>query len=94
MRIAQVKGRVTLSRFHPGLRGGRFLLAFPMPLGALGGGSTPHGEEFIVYDNLGAGEGALIGVSEGREAANPFGKNKVPVDAFCACLIDTISLQQ
>ena len=46
----------------------------------------------MVYDNLGAGHGALIGVSEGREAANPFGKNKTPVDAFCACLIDRLSL--
>jgi ethanolamine utilization protein EutN len=92
MRIAEVKGRVTLSRFHPSLRGGRFLLALPMPLGALVEGSKARGEDLVVYDNLGAGEGALIGVSEGREAANPFGKNKVPVDAFCACLIDTISL--
>ena len=45
----------------------------------------------MVYDNLGAGPGDLIGVSEGREAANPFGKNKTPVDAYCACLIDRLS---
>jgi ethanolamine utilization protein EutN len=63
-----------------------------MPLGALAEGSKARGEDLVVYDNLGAGAGALIGVSEGREAANPFGKTKVPVDAFCACLIDTISL--
>ncbi len=92
MRIAEVKGRVTLSRFHPSLRGGRFLVARPLPYSALVEGSTARSEELIVYDNLGAGEGALIGVSEGREAANPFGKNKTPVDAFCACLIDQISL--
>ena len=92
MRIAEVKGRVTLSRFHPSLRGGRFLVACPTPLAALLEGSAARSEELIVYDNLGAGEGALIGISEGREAANPFGKNKTPVDAFCACLIDEISL--
>lgn len=92
MRIAEVKGRVTLSRFHPSLRGGRFLVAFPLPHAALAEGSPARSEELIVYDNLGAGEGALIGISEGREAANPFGKNKTPVDAFCACLIDMISL--
>ena len=36
--------------------------------------------------------GGLIGLSEGREAAIPFGKDKTPVDAFCACLIDHLSL--
>jgi microcompartment protein CcmK/EutM len=92
MRIAEVVGRVTLSRFHPSLAGGRFLLSRPMPLQALVEGSSARGEELVVYDNLGAGAGALIGVSEGREAANPFGKNKTPVDAFCACLIDQLSL--
>jgi ethanolamine utilization protein EutN len=91
MRIAEVIGRVTLSRFHPSLRGGRFLLACPMPLDALTRGASARAEELVVYDNLGAGHGALIGVSEGREAANPFGKDKTPVDAFCACLIDQLS---
>jgi ethanolamine utilization protein EutN len=91
MRIAEVKGRVTLSRFLPSLRGGRFLVAFPMPASALTEGSGSRGEEIVVYDNLGAGHGALIGVSEGREAANPFDPNKTPVDAFCACLIDRLS---
>ena len=41
---------------------------------------------------LGAGPGSLIGLSEGREAANPFGKTKTPVDAYCACLIDQINV--
>ena len=35
MRIAEVIGRVTLSRFNPQLKGGRFLIALPMPLAAL-----------------------------------------------------------
>jgi ethanolamine utilization protein EutN len=91
MRIAEVTGRVTLSRLHPNLPSGSFLIALPMPLKALTEGSAARGEEFVVYDNLGAGRGALIGVSEGREAANPFGKTKTPVDAFCACLIDRLS---
>jgi len=93
MRIAEVVGRVTLSRGHPSLHGGRFLIALPMPLGALREGLSDRGEELVVYDSLGAGPGALIGVSEGREAANPFGPVKTPVDAYCACLIDHISLE-
>jgi ethanolamine utilization protein EutN len=62
-----------------------------MPLEALTEGSPARGEELVVYDQLGAGHGALIGVSEGREAANPFGKEMTPIDAYCACLIDQLS---
>jgi len=91
MRIAEVIGRVTLSKFNPQLRGGRLLLAVPMPLAALAEAATARGEEVVVYDVLGAGPGSLIGLSEGREAANPFGKTKTPVDAYCACLIDQLA---
>jgi ethanolamine utilization protein EutN len=91
MRIAEVIGRVTLSRFNPQLRGGRFLIALPLPLTALTESVPTRGEELVVFDALGAGPGSLIGVSEGREAANPFGKTKTPVDAYCACLIEHLS---
>jgi ethanolamine utilization protein EutN len=92
MRIAEVIGRITMSRFHPALRGGRFIVTLPMPLEALTAGSSARGEEVIAYDDLGAGPGALIGLSEGREAANPFGKTKTPVDAYCACLLDRVEV--
>lgn len=92
MRIAEVIGRVTLSRVHPSLKGGRYIITLPMPADALLDGSPNRGEEVIAYDNLGASPGDLIGLSEGREAANPFGKTKTPVDAYCACLIDQLSL--
>ncbi len=92
MRIAQVIGRVTMSRLHPALRGSRFVIALPMPREALESGSPARGEEVIAFDDLGASPGAIIGLSEGREAANPFGKVKTPVDAYTACLIDRIDL--
>jgi ethanolamine utilization protein EutN len=92
MRIAEVIGRVTMSRLHPSLKGGRFVVVLPMPLEALRDDSPRRGEEVIAYDNLGASPGGLIGLSEGREAANPFGKTKTPIDAYCACLIDQLSL--
>ena len=85
-------GRVTLSKFHPSLKGGRFLIALPMPLEALMEDSPKRGEEVVLYDNLGAGVGDLVGLSEGREAANPFGKVKTPIDAYCACILDQITL--
>jgi ethanolamine utilization protein EutN len=92
MRIGEVIGRVTLSRSQPQLHGGRFLIALPMPLAALTEGTSTRSEELVVFDNLGAGPGSLIGISEGREAANPFGKNKTPVDAYSACIIDQIAI--
>ena len=45
MRIAEVIGRVTLSRLHPQLRGGRLLLALPMPLDGPDGRLAERGEE-------------------------------------------------
>jgi ethanolamine utilization protein EutN len=92
MRIAEVIGRVTMSRLHPNLRGGRFLIALPVPAEGLLEDSPKRGEEVVAFDNMGAGPGSLIGLSEGREAANPFGKTKTPIDAYCACLIDRLSL--
>jgi microcompartment protein CcmK/EutM len=92
MRIAEVIGRVTLSRVHPSLKGGRYVIALPMTREALMEGSSKRGEEVIAYDDLGAGHGALIGLSEGGEAANPFRPDKKPIDAYCACLIDQINL--
>lgn len=92
MRIAEVIGRVTLSRVHPNLRNARLLIAVPMPLAALAEGSDVRGEDLVLFDSLGAGPGSLIGLSEGREAANPFGKEKVPIDAYCACLLDQIDV--
>jgi ethanolamine utilization protein EutN len=92
MRIGEVVGRVTLSRFNPQLRGARLLIVLPMPLAALTESAPVRGEDVVVFDILGAGPGSLIGFSEGREAANPFAKTKTPVDAYCACLIDQIAI--
>lgn len=92
MRIAEVIGRVTLSRAHPALRGARFVVTLPMPAAALAGDSPKRGEEVIAYDDLGASPGSIIGLSEGAEAANPFRPDKKPIDAYCACLIDQINL--
>jgi len=92
MRIAEVIGRVTLSRVHPSLRGARFVIALPLPREALVGESTRRGEEVIAYDDLGASPGAWIALAEGGEAANPFLPTRKPVDAYNAALIDRINL--
>ena len=92
MRIGEVIGTVTLSRVHPSLTGGRWVIAIPFSLKALGVGGRGDGEDVVVYDNLGAGNGSLIGISEGVEAAAPFHPEKKPLDAFCGCILDQITL--
>jgi microcompartment protein CcmK/EutM len=91
MRIAEVIGTVTLSRCHPSLVGYRWVVAAPFSLAALRAG-RPDGEDFIVLDELGAGHGQRIAVSEGAEAAQPFHPAKKPVDAYCACILDSVSV--
>lgn len=91
MRIAIVQGTVTLSRAHQSLVGGRLKLATPLTTPELQANSTtPAGETLVVWDDLGAGEGSLIAVSEGGEAAQPFRPNDRPIDAYCAAILDQL----
>lgn len=94
MRIAEVIGTVTLSRFHPRLTGARWLVAVPLSAAALAAQAKGDGEDLVVYDDLGAGAGHWIGISEGVEAAAPFYPEKKPVDAFNACILDQVSIVQ
>ena len=92
MRIAEVIGTVTLSRVHPALSGARWIIGVPFSLKALQM-QQPDGEDVVIFDNLGAGSGNRVGFSEGVEAAAPFTPEKKPVDAFCACILDTITIK-
>ena len=93
MRIVEVIGTVTLNRVHPALIGARWLIGVPFSLDALRKGA-PDGEDLVIFDQLGAGLGSRIGMSEGGEAAAPFLPEKKPVDAFCACLLDQIVISE
>jgi ethanolamine utilization protein EutN len=92
MRIAEVIGTVTLSRMHPTLAGYRWIVGVPFSLKALRQDSGPDGEDLVILDQLGAGNGQRIGISEGAEAAAPFHPEKKAVDAYCACIIDHLTI--
>ncbi len=92
MRIAEVIGTVTLSRMHPSVEGARWVIGMPFSLKALQA-DRPDGEDVVIFDNLGAGNGSRISFSEGGEAAAPFYPEKKPVDAYCACILDQVSIQ-
>lgn len=95
MRLGHVIGRVTLSRQDPAYHGGRFLLVQPFGRDQYRGASmTPlaPGSSLVVYDQLGAGVGHVVGFTEGAEATAPF-PEPTPVDAYCAAIVDEIFYQ-
>ena len=94
MRIAEVIGTVTLSRWHPAVQGFRWVIGVPFSLQSLREGKAPDGEDLVILDQFGAGNGQKIGVSEGVEAAVPFFPDKKPLDAYCACILDSIAVTE
>jgi ethanolamine utilization protein EutN len=93
LRIGEVIGTVILSRAHPAITGARLKLVVPLSLADLTGEEQPPAEELVAYDELGAGLGHRIAFSEGREAAQPFHPDVKPIDAYCAAILDTVSVE-
>lgn len=94
MRVAETIGKVTLNKCHPALQGATWLLAVPLTLEGLAGKSSGRGEPFVVFDELGAGQGSQIAVSEGTEAAAPFYPAVKPIDAYNAAILDSLEFEQ
>ena len=92
MRIGEVIGKVSLSKRHPSLWGARWLLVAPLGREMLGGDRNGRGEPHIVYDELGAGAGSLLAVSEGPEASAPFHPDQKPIDGYNAAILDHIDM--
>lgn len=100
MRIGRVLGSVTLSQAVGDLPPGRLLLTEPLDGPALAAWPSaqhrtkPDDQCLVVFDELGAGVGQLIAVSEGAEAAAPFQPRRVPVDAYNAAILDHVEHHQ
>jgi ethanolamine utilization protein EutN len=56
----------------------------------LAGEASGRGEPLVAYDELGCGNGSLVAISEGAEAAAPFHPREKPIDAYCAALLDAV----
>jgi ethanolamine utilization protein EutN len=93
MRIGDVIGTVTLNSIHPSLVGASFKLVAPLSWDNLAGQSSEPLEEIAVLDQLGAGVGHRIAISEGREAAMPFHPDSKPVDAYNAAILDRLDYE-
>jgi microcompartment protein CcmK/EutM len=93
MRIGEVIGTITLNRAHPSLPRGAIRLAIPLTLWELTARTPAAGEALAVYDELGAGLGSRIAISEGAEAAQPFYPESRPIDAYNAAILDSVQLE-
>lgn len=56
--------------------------------------NEPQGDSLVAWDQLGAGNGSLIGLSEGPEASQPFRPDVKPVDAYAAAILDHIDIEK
>lgn len=92
MRLAFVRGHVTLSPAVPELLGKTLVVLEPITMSnliaknGLGGGKS-----LVAVDGLGAAKGQMVAFTEGREAANPFWPAHIPVDAYCTLIVDSIT---
>ncbi len=93
MRIAEIIGTVTLNRLHPSFKGARLKLAIPYSLDDLTSATGASAEPIVVWDEMGAGIGDRIAMTEGPEAARPFRPDFKPVDAYNAAILDHIDLR-
>jgi microcompartment protein CcmK/EutM len=93
VRIGRVVGKVVLSRWHPTMSGATYKIVVPMALEDLLSNKLGTVEDVVAYDELGAGAGAAVAISEGREAAQPFHPAEKPVDAYLAAILDWVTVE-
>ena len=93
MRLGIVRGQVVLNPRIESLVGKRLVVLEPVAMANLRSASgAGGGKSLIAIDELGAANGQMVAFTEGREASNPFWPNAVPVDAYCAMIVDSIDL--
>jgi ethanolamine utilization protein EutN len=95
MRLGIVRGQVVLNPRIDSFAGKRLVVLEPVTMVNLQAGSgLGGGKSLVAIDELGAASGQMVAFTEGQEAANPFWPDPVPVDAYCALIVDCIDLQQ
>ena len=95
MRIGHVIGKINVHTDEPSLVGARWLLVNPVDTADLNtcidqAPQLTQQSTLVIYDNMGAGEGDIIGFVEGAEATAPF-DNPTPIDAISLAIFDSLS---
>jgi len=94
MRIGHVIGKVTMNVQEEAFKGGRWLVINPVDTDQLNTcidrqPTLTKQPSLIIYDNIGAGEGDIVGFVEGAEATAPFA-GPTPIDAISLAIFDTL----
>ncbi len=96
MRVASVRGVVTLNRSIPEFEQTRLKLVCPLDLDGIENRNDEQklrtDETLVAWDLIGVGDGAVVAISEGPEASMPFRPDIRPVDTSIAALLDTIEI--
>ena len=93
MRLGIVRGQLVLNPRIAAFAGRRLVVLEPVTMSNLGAGNgRGGGKSLVAIDELGAANGQMVAFTEGREASNPFWPDTVPVDAYCALIVDAVDL--
>ena len=94
MRLGWVRGQVVLNSAVDSLRGNRLVIVEPVTAENLAAkNGKGGGKALVAVDRLGAAEGQMVAFTEGREAANPYWPERVPVDAYCALIVKSVNFR-
>lgn len=93
MRLGIVRGHVVLNSAVAAYRGKTLVVLEPVTMDNLrAANGLGGGKSLVAVDELGAARGQVVAFTEGREAANPFWPETVPVDAYCSLIVDSIQI--
>ncbi|MFB3815076.1 MAG: EutN/CcmL family microcompartment protein [Terriglobales bacterium] len=94
MRLGIVRGHVVLHSAIPPLGGTRLAIVEPVTAENLkAGNGSGGGKALVAVDELAAAEGQMVAFTEGREAANPYWPDSVPVDAYCVLIVNKVDFR-
>ena len=88
MLVCKVIGQVTATIKDERLEGYRMLVVGRVKLD-----SGQLLDEFVAVDNVGAGEGEVVGVIQGAPAQSALEAKDVPIDAVIVSIFDSLSLE-
>jgi ethanolamine utilization protein EutN len=95
MRLGIVRGHVVLNPAVDSFVGRKLVVLEPITMESLQAcNGRGGGKSLVAIDDLGAAEGQTVAFTEGREASNPFWPGSVPVDAYCALIVDSIDFHR
>lgn len=88
MKIARVVGNVWSTKKNDKIHAMRLLFVQP-----LGKGLVPAGDILVAADEIGAGIGELVLVTQGSPAMQAFNKEElIPVDAAVVGIVDSLEM--